>query len=193
VLAGLLIGGLTYKPQFGILLPVALVAAGQWRAIASAAATAVLLAAASVAAFGRTAWEAFPQALVGQGGEVLVVGGRGDDWGYIQTVYGLIRYLDGGAVSAWFAQGITTFSVATIVYLVWRSRVRYALKAATLSAAALLATPYALIALFGVSLAILVAMGSVALGAIVSIALFCVILRRVLIHDLQPAPLATFA
>ena len=34
-------------------------------------------------------------------------------------------------------------SVAIIVWLVWRSRVRYALKAATLSAAALVATPYA--------------------------------------------------
>ncbi|MGB9649463.1 MAG: glycosyltransferase family 87 protein, partial [Stellaceae bacterium] len=30
VLAGMFIGCLTYKPQFGILLPVALIAAGQW-------------------------------------------------------------------------------------------------------------------------------------------------------------------
>jgi hypothetical protein len=33
--------------------------------------------------------------------------------------------------------------VGVIVWLVWRSPVRYALKAATLSAAALIATPYA--------------------------------------------------
>ncbi len=33
--------------------------------------------------------------------------------------------------------------MAVIVWLVWRSRVRYALKAAALSAAALIATPYA--------------------------------------------------
>jgi len=40
-------------------------------------------------------------------------------------------------------QGLTAVSAALIVWLVWRSRVRYALKAATLSAAALIATPYA--------------------------------------------------
>ena len=37
VLAGLLIGCLTWKPQFGILLPVALAASNRWRAFASAA------------------------------------------------------------------------------------------------------------------------------------------------------------
>src|SRR5262245_53598450 len=52
VLAGLFIGLLAYKPQFGILLPVALAAAGQWRAFASAALTAGIFAAVSLAAFG---------------------------------------------------------------------------------------------------------------------------------------------
>src|SRR5260370_28092721 len=33
VLAGILIGCLSYKPQFGILLPVALIAARQWRGV----------------------------------------------------------------------------------------------------------------------------------------------------------------
>ena len=35
VLAGVFIGALTFKPQFGILLPVALAAAKQWRAVAT--------------------------------------------------------------------------------------------------------------------------------------------------------------
>ena len=43
ILAGVFIGCLTYKPQFGILLPVALVAGNQWRAIASALATFAML------------------------------------------------------------------------------------------------------------------------------------------------------
>jgi hypothetical protein len=51
--------------------------------------------------------------------------------------------LHGGAPLAWLAQGMTTFGVAFIVWQVWRSGARYALKAATLSVAALLATPYA--------------------------------------------------
>src|SRR5580700_637077 len=45
VLAGVFIGCLTYKPQFGILFPVALIAARQWRACVSAAVTAIFLSA----------------------------------------------------------------------------------------------------------------------------------------------------
>jgi arabinofuranan 3-O-arabinosyltransferase len=145
-LAGVLIGCLTWKPQFGILLPVALAASNQRRAFASAAATAVLLASASVVAFGTAVWEAFPRELAAQTGEVLVAGGHAHptpDWGYIQTIYGLVRALHGGAAVAWLAQGATAVGVAIIVWLVWRSPVRYSLKAATLSAAALIATPYA--------------------------------------------------
>ena len=63
MLAGVFIGCLTYKPQFGILFPVALIAARQWRACVGAALTAIFLAAASVAAFGVDAWVAFPRAL----------------------------------------------------------------------------------------------------------------------------------
>jgi hypothetical protein len=146
VLAGLLIGCLTWKPQFGILLPVALAASKQWRAFASAAATTLLLAGASIAAFGTAVWEVFPRELAAQTSEVLVAGGHAHptpDWGYIQTIYGLVRTLHGSAAVAWLAQGAMAVGLAIIVWLVWRYSVRYSLKAATLSAAALIATPYA--------------------------------------------------
>jgi arabinofuranan 3-O-arabinosyltransferase len=95
VLAGVFIGCLTYKPQFGILLPVALCAVKQWRSIASAAVTAALLAGAAAAAFGPGVWEAFPRQLAAQAGLNLFAD---DDshWGYLQTVYGWIRVLHGG-------------------------------------------------------------------------------------------------
>jgi hypothetical protein len=64
--AGAVIGCLTYKPQFGILLPVALVASRQWRAIASAGVAAAVLAGASIALFGADAWAAFPNGFVDQ-------------------------------------------------------------------------------------------------------------------------------
>jgi hypothetical protein len=64
------------------------------------------------------------------------------DWGFLlQSVYGLILVLHGGATLAWLVQGATAAGVGVIVWLVWRSPVRYALKAATLSAAGLIATP----------------------------------------------------
>jgi hypothetical protein len=146
VLAGIFIGFLTYKPQFGILLPVALAAARQWRAVASAIATAALFAAASVAAFGVPAWQAFPRGLFQQFGVVFEAEGLPDSgatWGYLQTAYGLIRYLHGGAGLAWAGQGLMTLFLAGIVWFVWSSPTRYALKAAILSVAALLASPYA--------------------------------------------------
>jgi hypothetical protein len=146
VFAGLFIGMLTYKPQFGILLPVALAAARHWRAFASAVATAGVFAAISIAVFGADVWEALPRELAAQTGEVLLAAGNDDpgaEWGYIQTVYGVVRSLNGGAALAWLMQGATTSVAAIIVWLVWRSPTRYSLKAATLAAAALIATPYA--------------------------------------------------
>ena len=142
VLAGVFIGCLTYKPQFGILFPVALAAFNRWRSFASAAGTAALLAGASIVVFGAGVWIAFPRGLVAQ--SVLNLFANSDSsWGLLQTVYGLARYFGGGAALAWVAQGITTTGLGLIVWLVWRSGVRYALKAAALSAATLIATPYA--------------------------------------------------
>jgi hypothetical protein len=55
----------------------------------------------------------------------------------------LIRSLHGPAHLAWLGQGFVTLGSAVTVWIIWRSRVRYELKAAILSASALLATPYA--------------------------------------------------
>lgn len=56
ILAGVLFGLLAYKPQLGVLVPVALVAAGLWRTIAAAAVTVLVCAAASSFAFGVDIW-----------------------------------------------------------------------------------------------------------------------------------------
>jgi arabinofuranan 3-O-arabinosyltransferase len=216
VAAGLFIGCLTFKPQWGILIPVALVAAGQWRAFLSAVAATALLAGGSIFAFGLGPWEAFPRELLAQGGLNLSVDPSGvhpgfdprSHWQYLQTIFGLVRVLHGGASLAWLAQGVTTIGSACIVWLVWRSPARYALKAATMSAAALVATPYA----FGYDMAaiaipiaflardqishgllkgeqslllvlfgvsLLCNFGPLPLEAVVVIALLCLILRRV--------------
>ena len=56
ILAGTLFGVLTCKPQLGLLVPVALAAAGLWRCAAVACATLALLVAASSVVFGPSAW-----------------------------------------------------------------------------------------------------------------------------------------
>lgn len=55
-LAGILIGLATIKPQFGLLVPLALLASGQWRTIAGAGAAALALTALAAAAFGPQVW-----------------------------------------------------------------------------------------------------------------------------------------
>ena len=126
-----------------MLLPVALIAASQWRAFASAAGTTAILIGASIAVFGTAPWAAFPLQLAAQNSFNLLADADSPYWGYQQTVYGVIRYLHNGAALGWLLHGITAVGIVVIVWLVWRSPVRYALKAATLSAAALIVTPYA--------------------------------------------------
>jgi hypothetical protein len=63
VLAGILFGLLSYKPQFGLLVPVMLIAEGRWRCIASACVTLVVLAIGASAAFGPAIWGSWLHAL----------------------------------------------------------------------------------------------------------------------------------
>jgi Glycosyltransferase family 87 len=65
VLAGILLGLLTYKPQLGLLVPVALLAAGWWRCAVSACLTIVVLVLASSAAFGWDIWLVWLRSLAG--------------------------------------------------------------------------------------------------------------------------------
>ncbi len=59
ILAGVLLGLLTYKPHLGLLFPVALIAGRHWRVFVTAAVAAMLMAAASWLAFGTECWQAF--------------------------------------------------------------------------------------------------------------------------------------
>jgi hypothetical protein len=139
-LAGICLGLLTYKPQFGLLFPFVLIADRQWLTIAAAAITAIVLAALSWLAFGSTSWEAFvhwaplsSRALIDQGAL---------DWYRVQSVFALVRAHGGSETLAWTVQAIVTLTLAVGLIWLWRSRVPFELKAAALAAGALLATPY---------------------------------------------------
>lgn len=60
--AGILLGLLAYKPQLWLLVPLALVAARQWRVLAWMLGTLVAMALASLAVFGPDLWHAFFEA-----------------------------------------------------------------------------------------------------------------------------------
>jgi hypothetical protein len=121
--------------------------------------TAIVLTCFSAAAFGIGPWVEFPRELLAQGSDMLLGENPwGAQWSWMETVYALVRALRGSAALAWSVQGVVAVAVSTIVWLVWRSPVRYPLQAALLSAAVLLATPYAWphdLALFAIPVAFL--------------------------------------
>lgn len=140
ILAGICLGLLSYKPQYGALFPLALIAAAQWRAFLSAAVTTIVLAAASCLAFGLASWQAFFNWMP-MFSQAFLVEGRAP-FGKMQSVFALVRYFDGGEMLAWTLQWIVIAIVAVSLAWLWRSHVRYEWKAAGLAIGALLATPY---------------------------------------------------
>ena len=140
VLAGCLLGLLTYKPHLGILFPLVLIAGGRWRVFFAAAAVAVLLGVTSWAAFGAGTWTAFFQSLP-IGSQAILTEGQGD-WNKLQSLFGIVRALGGSKALAWWLQGAFIGVTAILVCALWRSSVSFDLKAAALASGALLATPY---------------------------------------------------
>jgi arabinofuranan 3-O-arabinosyltransferase len=140
LLAGVLLGLLTYKPHLGLLFPIALIAGWHWRAFVTAAIVATLMAAASWAAFGADAWRAFAAGL-GKSSQAFLSDGWAD-FGKLQTAFGLTRSLGGSETLAWSVQAGVVVLAATAIAVLWRSRSSYEIKAAALGTGAMLATPY---------------------------------------------------
>jgi hypothetical protein len=139
-LAGCCLGLLTYKPQFGVLFPLVLVATGRWRAFAAAAAIALGLAVLSWLAFGSGPWLAMAQTVAQANQLVLTDGGVG--WNKLQSVFALVRGLGGGESLAWTIQGAVAIAIAVALVFLWRSQAPFDLKAAALAVGAVLVTPY---------------------------------------------------
>jgi hypothetical protein len=140
VLAGICLGLLSYKPQYGLLFPLALIVAGQWRAFASAGITTVVVAAASWLAFGTESWFAFVHWLP-MWSQAFLTEGRAP-WGKLQSIYALVRYCGGSEPLGWAFHWTLMGAVVLALIALWRSSARYALKAAGLATATLLVTPY---------------------------------------------------
>jgi len=140
VLAGICLGLLTYKPQYGLLFPIVLIAGGHWRVFISAAATAVVLATASWLAFGIESWLAFFHWMP-KFSQTFLTEGKAP-WWKLQSIFSMVRYFGGSEPLGWAFQWVLTASVAVVLTLMWRSRLPYTMKAAALAAGALLTTPY---------------------------------------------------
>ena len=141
LVAGVLFGALAYKPQLLLLVPVALIAARSWRALAATAASAALLALLSAALFGVGAWTAWV-------GELLHPPGNfSADWFQDSVMRGHGVYVCAlrlGAPPA-LAAAVQAASAAVavwLVYRVYRTPADWDLRLAVLLCGIALATPH---------------------------------------------------
>jgi len=141
-LAGVLIGLLAYKPQFGVLIPVALLAGGRWSTIGAAVATIAALLAVSFVTLGGGVWHAFADSMTFTQTVVLEQGGIG--WEKVQSVFSAIRMWGAGVHLAYAVQIALALMLAASLAWLWQSNAVFELKASALATASLLATPYVL-------------------------------------------------
>lgn len=140
-LAGLCLGGLSYKPQIALLAGPALLAARRWSALAGFCAAVLLLNGFALLLFGWRTWEAFfaNMALARAVLEQELVGSA-----KMQSVFAAIRLLGGGLTMAYAAQMAVTGGVAAVVVWVASRRPGGMAEGALLAAGAVLASPFML-------------------------------------------------
>jgi len=142
LLAGILLGLLGYKPQFGILIPLVMLVTGRWTVIGSACATLAALSAVTWLVLGAGVWNAFSGSAAFSREVVLEAGATG--WEKIQSIFSAVRNLGAPIEIAYAAQAALLLALALSLVSLWRGRAAYELKAAALAIACLLATPYVL-------------------------------------------------
>jgi len=142
VAAGILMGGLTFKPQLCLAIFPALVGGRRWKTLAMTVTTAGLLVFISLVLFGSETWVAFwrntPLAR-----KILEEGYVP----YIQmpTIYSTARLAGSDNTFALLVQGLISILVLGLAWLAWNGAIASDTKKATLVIATLMATPYLLV------------------------------------------------
>lgn len=118
-LAGLLIGLLAFKPQLALLLPLALIAAGAWRALGAAIVTGAALMAASLVVPGLAVWQGWLHLFLSgdPAFHAWVEAGRL----YGQSVFSCLRVAGLGSSAANAAQLAAIAAAALCVVLTFRA------------------------------------------------------------------------
>jgi len=138
--SGIFLALLTYKPQFGILFPLALLASRNWRTLLAATAATMIFAAAAAMAFGSQTWPGFIGSLAGRASSLtqtpeLTV--------HLVSVFAVLRSVGVSATVSWAAQLAVAAIVMAATCRLWARPTRYALKAAAVAIGSLLASPHA--------------------------------------------------
>ncbi len=138
--AGVCLGLLAYKPHLALCVPLVLLAARRWVALASCAATAAGLAGLSWAVLGAAPWRGF-LAASGMMHEVI----QGDDtWPRMLSTYAAFRILHAGPLAAYAAQALVALCAACLAVRMAARRPGAAPEVSAMVAGSLLCTPYLL-------------------------------------------------
>lgn len=139
VLAGILIGLMSCKPQFGLLIPIALICGRHWTAFAAAAATTLAFAGLSFLAFGADAWLAF---LANMEFATAVLEDGRLPWAKMPSLFAALRLVGVPVDWAYVGQAALAAATAATVALVWWRATPLPLAAAVLTSGALLVSPH---------------------------------------------------
>ena len=140
LVAGGLFGLLVYKPQLGILIPIALLAGRHWRALAAAAIVACTLVAVTTLLFGAEIWAEYVRNLSVLRTTILEDGAG--VWHRFVSVFVAARRLGATTESAYLIQGVAAILAGFTVALVWSRDLPAGIKNAVLVLSTCLATPY---------------------------------------------------
>ena len=143
IAGGVLLGLLACKPQLGLLVPVALIAARQWRALAAAVVTVLLTALATSAAFGWHIWADWVPYLPDYAAQFERE--TGDLLPIMPTLTANLRMLGVAPPATRLAQAAAAGLAALWVWRAYRGRGPTPSGLLVLATATLLATPHAFI------------------------------------------------
>ena len=142
ILAGVLIGCLAYKPQFGLVFPVLLAVTGRWRTFAAAAVSALSLTAITAGVFGADVFAAFAGGMSIASDAFFRHGLRAVAWDHLESIYATLRLFGIGAATAWSLHILLAIAaIAATCWIALRCGASPVMRAAV-AIAAVVATPY---------------------------------------------------
>ena len=140
LLSGVLLGLLIFKPQYGILLPLVLLATRRWSVFITAFAVVLTLIVLTGVTFSWDIFRAFDTAATFAATQFHLSGVL--PWYKLQSIYGLLRFAGLGYGLALSFHIAVALAAAIWVLVMWRRDVGFALQAASLLAATPLMSPY---------------------------------------------------
>jgi len=142
VLAGILIGLLTIKPQFGVLIPFILIFERRFITFAVAGATTIILIALSVLWLGTDVWLQYLTGTLNGSSAALLKYIASQEVGSMLTIYGFISALGASHEIAMIAQGLMALTCLIATYFVARSNSDRSTKIASYILLSYLVSPY---------------------------------------------------